>query len=273
MCNVTGGSFFILWLRMDDDAFAALVAELQADFFADDLDPPAGAERWSADDLRQFYESGGDWRPPPPPPPPVPAVPLRWDSASVEEPIGARTVAGAHGSSAGQGLTRVRFVVDPHNEVAAPRVLSGSWDATAKLWRLPGKDAEDALPVMDCLLHDPSSQRWVYDTVPFWHGQRLGVATAHTGGMAGEPDQVLRLWELSRTTSGGPSDVAWNARTSYHLNTQGSVDSIGHRRGVHAIDANASGAHLASISDDLLVLWAIEATGESSSVRSRDGIG
>ena len=42
----------------------------------------------------------------------------------------------------------MRFVVDPHNEVAAPRVLSGSWDATAKLWRLPGKDAEDALPVM-----------------------------------------------------------------------------------------------------------------------------
>ncbi|KAL1515560.1 hypothetical protein AB1Y20_002180 [Prymnesium parvum] len=40
-------------------AFEALVAELQVEFFADDLDPPPGAEHWSAADLRLYYETGG----------------------------------------------------------------------------------------------------------------------------------------------------------------------------------------------------------------------
>ena len=253
---------------MDADAFSRLVAELQVECYADDLDPPDGADRWSSEELRCFFESGGESKPeppPPPPPPPVPAQPLCWDDAACAAPLRARTLEAAHS----QGLTRVHIVNDPNSTtVAAPRLLSSSWDATAKLWRLPAKDAvEDALPVLDCLLQDPSSQRWAYDAAPFWYGgdaaggHRLGVVTSHTGGMAGEPEQVLRLWELSPAASrGGANDVAWDARTSSFLNTQGCVGSAAHIRGVHAVDANAT--HLVSISDDLLVLWAVEATGE-----------
>ena len=40
------------------------VALLQAELFAEDLEPPAGAERWSEAELRVFFESGGESCPP-----------------------------------------------------------------------------------------------------------------------------------------------------------------------------------------------------------------
>ena len=40
--------------------FAARVAALQGEFFAEDLHPPDGAEHWSEDQLVAFFESGGD---------------------------------------------------------------------------------------------------------------------------------------------------------------------------------------------------------------------
>jgi pimeloyl-ACP methyl ester carboxylesterase len=43
--------------------FKERVAALQADFFADDLEPPDDACRWSQDELTAFYESGGTYRP------------------------------------------------------------------------------------------------------------------------------------------------------------------------------------------------------------------
>ena len=50
-------------------ARAALVAELQAEFFAEDLVPPDRSTRWSDADLRRFFETGGEWRPRLLPPP------------------------------------------------------------------------------------------------------------------------------------------------------------------------------------------------------------
>ena len=46
-------------------AQAALVDALQQDYFCDDLAPPSFAFGWSADDYKQFYESGGNTVPPP----------------------------------------------------------------------------------------------------------------------------------------------------------------------------------------------------------------
>jgi acyl-coenzyme A thioesterase PaaI-like protein len=46
-------------------AQAALVDALQQDYFCDDLQPPSFAFGWSAEDFKQFYESGGDMVPPP----------------------------------------------------------------------------------------------------------------------------------------------------------------------------------------------------------------
>ena len=50
---------------MADDAIkafqaaqAALVDALQQDYFCDDLQPPSFAFGWSAEDFKQFYESG-----------------------------------------------------------------------------------------------------------------------------------------------------------------------------------------------------------------------
>ena len=45
-------------------AHADLVAALQAEFFADDLQPPPSAERWSYEALRAYFESGGLQVPP-----------------------------------------------------------------------------------------------------------------------------------------------------------------------------------------------------------------
>lgn len=38
----------------------ALVEELQAEFFCDDLEPPAGALGWDFEAFKEFYESGGE---------------------------------------------------------------------------------------------------------------------------------------------------------------------------------------------------------------------
>jgi hypothetical protein len=40
-------------------AHAALVAELQAEFFAEDVVPPKGSASWTEDELREYFDSGG----------------------------------------------------------------------------------------------------------------------------------------------------------------------------------------------------------------------
>ena len=42
---------------------AALVAELQSEYFADDLVPPAESRAWTGEALRAFFQSGGLERP------------------------------------------------------------------------------------------------------------------------------------------------------------------------------------------------------------------
>jgi lysophospholipase L1-like esterase len=62
----------------------ALVSELQAASFCDDLEPPAGAFGWTADQFIEFFESGGGAAEPAPPAkalrPPRPALLLIGDS-------------------------------------------------------------------------------------------------------------------------------------------------------------------------------------------------
>ena len=40
-------------------SFAERVADLQAEFFAEDVSPPPRAERWTDERLRTFFERGG----------------------------------------------------------------------------------------------------------------------------------------------------------------------------------------------------------------------
>eukprot|EP00967_Tisochrysis_lutea_P138014 scaffold248529_cov33-Tisochrysis_lutea.AAC.1 len=47
----------------EPEEHAALIAELQAEFFAEDVVPPTGSASWTEDELREFFDSGGETMP------------------------------------------------------------------------------------------------------------------------------------------------------------------------------------------------------------------
>ena len=67
-------------------SFRQAVAELQAELYADDLEPPAGAHAWSAEQLRTYYETGGEIRPCGPPAPSLAGGSLTGGLAADLEP-------------------------------------------------------------------------------------------------------------------------------------------------------------------------------------------
>lgn len=159
--------------------FADRIACLQSEYFADDIDPPPGAESWRADDLRRFFAEGGKWRPPPL---------LSWDASRT-------TGLSAETAHAPEPVSRVQVFVDEGGVLGAAGAmwgLSSSWDASVKLWTLSRANR----PSLACELRDASSRRWVYDCAPFWFdggadsGAALGVVSGVTGGMFGEPAEV-----------------------------------------------------------------------------------
>ena len=83
---------------------AQLIAALQEEHFADDLFPPPESIAWSDDDVKKWFESGGEWQPAPPPPP---TFALHWDAAAALAPLPSRTVGAAHGAEGVAG--KVRF--------------------------------------------------------------------------------------------------------------------------------------------------------------------
>jgi len=136
--------------------------------------------------------------------------------------------------------------------------VSGSWDCAVRVWRVAvgeeaGEEAAgapaDAAAALATLAVE-GAERWVYDVMPVsLSGGGLAVVSAQTGGWAGEPQQLLRLW---RVEPGGAS------RLEMLLNTEGAderahaaaaraVGGLGlggdpssplaycHRRGVHAL--------------------------------------
>ena len=232
---------------------ATLIAALQEEHFADDLLPPAESTAWSDDDVTRFFESGGEWQPDPPAPA---ALALRWDADAALPPLTAQSTGSAHGA---EGVASVRLLVDTDGVIGSAGstiALSSSWDATAKLWRL------DPAPSHACTLYEggvDSGKRWVYDSTPFtMRDGTLGVATVHTGGWVGEPEELIRLW---RVGDDGGSGLA--ARTACRLNTvgaratpPGATHPCGHMRGVHAVEAR--GGTLFSLSDDALLAWALD---------------
>jgi len=49
--------------RREPEEQAALVAELQSEFFAEDVVPPKGSASWTEDEMRDFFDSGGETLP------------------------------------------------------------------------------------------------------------------------------------------------------------------------------------------------------------------
>ena len=78
-------------------SFRQAVAELQAELYADDLEPPAGAHAWSAEQLRTYYETGGEIRPCGPPAPSLAGGSLTGGLAADLEPRpGGSRLSGRH---------------------------------------------------------------------------------------------------------------------------------------------------------------------------------
>ena len=110
--------------------------------------------------------------------------------------------------------------------------------------------------------------RWIYDVAAYTVGEgQLGIASSQSGGMAGEPENLIRLWRL-----GSRDDATLQMR----LNTEGADPSTSsaagpevfcHRRGVHALEYTqgtalaqwGAGGVLLSSSEDLVAAWAMDA--------------
>lgn len=271
-----------------------LSSSYQAAAFADDVPIPDEATNWTADEAAAFFESGGAETPAP-----RPAVPIKrlliwynqWLSTSQQETLAvpAHSRIAAHQAEA---VTRVRLFYDSDGAVADPGTLlaiSGSWDYRCCLWSVAhqgcspemGSDSGAVVddvtkPELLCELN-PSDNRWVYDlavcgyTVPGpGMPPALAMISTHTGGMAGEPENLIRLWSLRRD-EGGSAAVTGNLSQKLNVDganpspsssagngTAGHVHSTSHvhLRGVHGVDC--SSAHIATISQDTLAVWAFD---------------
>jgi hypothetical protein len=258
---------------------------------------PNDATNWTADEAVAFFESGG--ADVPKGPLLRPAVPIKrllvwhnhWLSTSQLEALAvpAHSSVVAHGAEA---VTRVRLFHDSDGAVADPDTLvaiSGSWDYRCCLWRVAfqrrspemGSDPDAIVddvtkPELLCELN-PADNRWVYDMAVCGYTApspglppALAMISTHTGGMTGEPENLIRLWSLRRDDGGS---AAVTGTLSQKLNVDGASPSLSsspgnstaghvhstshvHLRGVHGVDC--SGPHIATISQDTLAVWAFD---------------
>lgn len=190
-----------------------------------------------------------------------------------------------------QTVTRVRLFHDSDGILDEPGSLvaiSGSWDYRCCLWRVArkggshmgsdadaGSDEVTAPPELLCELN-PSDNRWVYDVGVCGYTSGSGsppsvaMISTHTGGMTGEPENLIRLWSLRREKEPGGGVVGTIAQKLNvdgvdvglaSTGTAGHVHSTSHvhLRGVHGVDCSVS--HIATISQDTLCVWAFDPVG------------
>ena len=271
--------------------------------YAEDVDVPEEALRWTKAEAAAFFESGGMVWPSSSsadtlhvPPPPLPVMPSRhpwkWRSADATPMlVGARHEYRAHTTQ----ISKVRLFHDVEGVVAQPGELlavSGSWDNAVGMWRICSADGTVLAGATDGsgggagLCNAFGNSRWVYDVaVGGYMGEvgtrRLAVISTHTGGMVGEPNELICLWGVAKhslgtvpgASAGGARQVggagagAVAACTMFvntegsslenHLATSGRMASshspFAHMRGVHAIDCSAT--HMVIASEGLLVAW------------------
>ena len=267
--------------------------EIRANAFADDIAIPRGAAYWTEVEALEFFDSGGTAVPKNPAnvatgePGAEPYQPLFWHSrAESSESLAASAITSVEAHKSEQ-VSRVRVFRDHLGAVGAPGELlaaSGSWDCRVCVWRVGGTDGRALTsPSLLCELNPPDN-RWVYDVAlcGYLRGgasnrPALGLISTHTGGMVGEPENLIRLWSLRRDARAGADsgeggegsgegggNVA--GRIAQKLNVEGSSNgpvprgtfSAGgaHLRGVHGVDCTDT--HICTISQDKIVAWEID---------------
>jgi len=282
----------------------ARIAEIQLECMADDVPPLDEMHSWSETAVTVYFESGGTTRPAEPAPASVassaaPPKPRRRPSMpswlAAEQRAASQAASSIEQAHHSQSVSCVRLWRDEDGSLGARGQLlavSGSWDCAVRVWRVAaGEEAgeEAAGAAVDAgaalaTLAVEGAERWVYDVMPVsLSGGGLAVVSAQTGGWAGEPQHLLRLW---RVEPGGAS------RLEMLLNTEGAderahaaaaraVGGLGlggdpssplaycHRRGVHALalaeGSSGSAGLLLSGSEELVAAWRVDsATGRGA---------
>ena len=273
--------------------------EMAAEFFAEDLEIPAEATRWSREEAERYFASGGTdlphvdtssnhaLRQPEP-------QPAWWDARD-----GAPTLNISESSRFDKAhvdtVSRVCLFRDtagavtgcPGEVIAA----SSSWDCSIRLWRVAdasGAATSGAAASLGELRH--SLDRWVYSIACCGYlggaGAGVGLVSTHSGGMVGEPEHLIRLWSITKAataTQADPSAAAASASNNrivgdcvMLVNTEGALPAAtpdpaasasgqqsgqyAHRRGVHALDYCNAAKLMATLSTELLVVWSLNAS-------------
>ncbi len=226
---------------------------LQDEYFADDLCPPPHARgEWTPSQLEDFFASGGETTTPR-------ARDLEARAASPPLPTlvadAVYSAASAADAHAGEQVFVVRLARDAGGALGAlggPAkgalvALSGGWDGSVKLW----SPTREEPPRPACALV-AEQVRWVYDVCVLSSSEdgSMCVATSHSGGFTGEPENVLRLWRVR----GGRAQLAARPNADDGAEAAAPV----HRRGVHALATDRAGRVLISASDDAIATWAVD---------------
>ena len=254
---------------------------IRADAFADDVEIPAEAITWSKADAVAYFESGGVVVPKHadratlapstvgdvPIAASVPSKPLLWSNTDA---FGTLSAAFSFNAHADQSVSRVRLFHDIDGVVAAPGevvAISGGWDYHVRIWRIcdAAGNLTPSVPEAVCVPFGP--ERWVYDlaVVGLMGGEtrpQLGIISVQTGGMVGDPENVIQLWRVG--SSGGGSSAT--AEIVSRLNCVDAVPTAeptprnrmksAHIRGVHAVDYSRGFA--VTHSQDQLAAWSLD---------------
>ena len=288
----------------------AELEELRTEYFADDLTIEERMTAWTLEQAAYYFENAEEppeaaaaGVPAAPTsrhheqPTRTPALraPLWWSADSTVSVSSCSHTADAHADK----ISAVELLYDSEGVVANPGEIiaaSSSWDFGIRLWRVADHDIGAVFSGPAELLgelREKEQGRWVYDIA--WCGllgggdgggsagpgsrtggaqqssqRRLGLVSTQTGGMVGEPDQLIRLWGVARADvpSSPTAPAAVRGRCEMLVNVEGAKGGASerledpskrgfvHHRGVHAVAC--CGVHMATLSSDALGIWTLD---------------
>ena len=242
--------------------------ELRSGAFADDVDIDAARmASWSVDEATAYFESGGTEEPleaaPHPTTAPVePAAPVAYALLwSLSGPLERAVASVQHPAAHSDKISSVRLRRQPDGTVVA---ATAGMDCSVRAWHLTrGTRAPTLLSVMGSMQEGTG---WGYDAVclgPIDADGTVGIASGHTGGMTGEPPNVIKLWSTNCCPPPAGShepargELVCLPQEALHDPTAsgGGLECWVHRRGVHSVEFVESSRTLITISPDGIGCW------------------